>query len=262
MFFSNFSDRLRSKFLRGYLSITGVRTVVCRRNGARFRLNMDKSVDYRFYLGEFERGNLDYFLSHIKPDDVVIDVGANIGIYAILAAKRTGIAGKVIAFEPAEKAFESLRNNISLNRLPNVSAVRLGVSDAKKEMIFNVCEDDAYNSLGSAPMQKATRSVRINTINLDAFAEEMDLGRVDVLKVDTEGAEYLVFKCAEKLLRKFRPKIFFEFNPYTAPGFDFDQYESINFLRTLGYSFLEFIDGKPLPIEGNNVKTFDIIGIP
>jgi FkbM family methyltransferase len=255
-------NRIKSNLRQLYAKLFHIREIKCQRNGVKFLLDLEKDVDYRFYLNEFEQENLNLYLSKISPGSVVFDVGANIGIYSLLASKKTGPTGKVISFEPATWAFHRLKKNIEINGFQNVTPIQKGVSDESKEMTFNICDDDAYNSLGNAPMQQTKNTVIIQTVSIDAYVAANNLRKIDVIKVDTEGAEYLVFKGAEKTLKTYRPILFFEFNPYTAPGFAFDKLEAVRFLESLGYGLYEYINNKLVKIENHQIKTYDIIGFP
>ena len=225
-------------------------------------LDLNKAVDYRFYLDEYEVENLDLYLDGISSGSVIIDVGANIGIYSLLAARKAGPEGKVIAFEPADVAFERFTKNIGINGFQNITAIKMGVSDKSRVMTFRVCDDDAYNSLGSTPMKKVSREVNINTVSIDEYLREHPVSKINVIKIDTEGAEYLVLKGAVNTLKKYNPVLFFEYNPYTAPGFSFNKLESVDLLRGLGYKLYEFVDGKMRSIKEYDIKTCDIIGVP
>jgi len=230
--------------------------------GFQLLLDLRNDVDYRFYLNDFEENTIRQYLLSIKPGMTVIDVGANIGIYTLLASNQVGVNGHVYAFEPAHRAYIKLKNNIEINNFLNITPIRSGVSDYDGETIFNVCDDDAYNSLGRSPMRKVKSTETIKIVTIDKFVQLNNIKKIDVIKVDTEGAEYLVFKGAINTLRRDKPVLFFEYNPFAGVGFDFDPIESIRALKSLNYEFYEFVDGKFKEIVDENVTTNDVIAFP
>jgi FkbM family methyltransferase len=141
--------------------------------------------------------------NEIKGDDVVIDVGANIGIYAIPLAKRVS---KVIACEPHPKTSEMLEKSIKLNKLDNITLIKKAISDSKKKVLF---------TLSSRPMEsgitisnKSNSIIEIDSIDLDSILSEEN--RVDWLIIDVEGLEVMVLDGARDILKRCHPKIIVE----------------------------------------------------
>src|SRR5437870_1862137 len=97
--------------------------------GAQIRYPLKSQVGCNLFRRDFEAAELSFVRRHLKPGTVFFDVGANAGIFTVLAGKRMGPAGSVHAFEPGEAAQSLLRQNIALNRLSNVSVYDGAVSN-------------------------------------------------------------------------------------------------------------------------------------
>src|SRR4030067_2261687 len=135
--------------------------------GFRIKLDISKDVDKFFYWGEFERDNLQFYKNVLNRGSIIFDVGANIGIYSLLASKIVGNASRIYSFEPSEWAYNRLIENIKLNNFKNINTYKLGISNKEGTVIFHKCEDDAYNSIGNHPMRKITEVSQINVISID-----------------------------------------------------------------------------------------------
>ena len=154
-----------------------------------------------FWLGTYEREKYDLFFRSISPANVVYDVGANVGIYSVLACRTVGINGRVFAFEPSTTNLHYLNSNIRANRFSNCEVVPQAVSNTNEIVQFDLGEDSCLGKISP------NGSIRVPTISLDSFAAN---GKPlpDVMKIDVEGAEYEVLIGARMLISKARPVIF------------------------------------------------------
>lgn len=258
----NYLEKIIRRFKRYYISFFKVTNLNYKIYGIKFNLDMDKAVDKRLYLNGFEKEIIEYYSKLLKKGDVVLDVGANIGIYSLIAGKKIGAKGKVYGFEPADIAFEKFQYHIDLNGLKNIVPIKSGVSNYTGKSEFNICEDDAFNSLGDKPLKEIISKKTIDIVSIDDFVLHNNINKVDIIKVDTEGAEFLVFEGAKKTLQKDKPSLFFEYNPEAIEGFDNDSINLINLLRAFGYSLYEFKKGDLVEIkEGDAIIGYDLIGL-
>ncbi|HOS65667.1 MAG TPA: FkbM family methyltransferase [Candidatus Latescibacteria bacterium] len=165
-------------------------------------LRSDSVLAETLVSGEFERDERTLLCSLARPGMVVFDIGANIGMYSVLWGKCVGESGHVYAFEPFAPTAEYLRRNILANELVNVTVVQKAAADKEGIWDFRVSGDgrDVYNSLadGSGPEE---RLERVPVTTLDAFCAGSGVRRIDLLKVDVEGAEELVLRGAERIIR-------------------------------------------------------------
>jgi FkbM family methyltransferase len=180
----------------------------------------------------------------IKAGMVVFDVGANIGIYTLTASRLLGPRGRVHAFEPAKWAFRQLERNVGLNSCSNVVLNSIGLSDVSGTVTFNICEDDAYNSLAAQPMMPVLKSEKITVSTIDDYVQRNGLLGVHVIKIDAEGADYLILKGARNTLERFSPILFFEYNRFVK-GLSFSLADLEDYLATMDYE-LYFVAGEKL----------------
>lgn len=137
----------------------------------------------------------------LQEGDIVIDIGANIGSFAVFAGKK---ASTVISFEPAASAFELLSQNVALNGLNNVQAVRAAVGGKDGEIILYKGSDDAINTIhkDSANGGKHGQEA-VPCITLDTVFARFGITRCDFLKLDCEGAEYdILYSASDSTLQR------------------------------------------------------------
>lgn len=177
---------------------------------------------------------------HLPEDGVFVDVGANQGELTLVAARRAR-RGRVIAFEPVPRWYERLAANVALNAFPHVTLVRMGVSDHAGEAAMYASDGAAAHASfneGLSSFERRTPDDRLvgtfPVTTLDAWAEGEGLTRLDLVKVDVEGAERAVLEGARALIERFRPTIVMEVNDETfAPG------GPAAMLRAAGYALYE-----------------------
>ncbi len=139
-----------------------------------------------------------------QPGDVAVDVGANLGLYTLLLARAVGDGGRVFAFEPDPENFELLRRNLERNGARNVVAERLAVADENGPLRLYLCERNrgdhrTWDSHDGRP------SIEIEAVRLDDYLDADRLGpegRVDLVKMDVQGAEAQALAGMEGLLRR------------------------------------------------------------
>ena len=199
------------------------------------------SVPLEMWSGRyFERYELDFAVNCLQPGMTFVDIGANVGLFSIPAAKKLQ-RGNVYAFEPASSTFQLLINNVRLNQLDNVHLVRSALGDYRGEAVLhlNVPGKDGLNTIGrpTHDCSEVVGTERVPVTTLDAFLQSSGIAHVDLLKVDVEGAELLVFRgAAELLARPDAPLILYE-SGFLSKGFGYHPVETIWFLERYGFSF-------------------------
>lgn len=170
-------------------------------------------ISFSIFSNRFEKKELKILQNIIKPGMVVVDAGANIGLYTLIASELTGKKGKVFSFEPSKETFKRLINNIKLNNSLNVKAFNEGLGDNPNEKLIlrqDMGYGDAERYLFSGNEAPDIELENINAIKigeeiiidtLDNKLEEMGVKKIDILKIDTEGFEYYILKGAEKVLK-------------------------------------------------------------
>lgn len=160
------------------------------------------------YSRSFESLTLKLFRELLQPDSTVIDVGANVGMYSIFFA-RIAERSRIFSFEPNEATRTVLQDNIILNGIDDrVEVLSYALSDSDSDA-FLVCPEgrDAFAFLTDNDEED---SIPVKMMKLDTFVSNRNIDRVNLIKVDIEGAELLFLKGAECTLRDQRPVIVFE----------------------------------------------------
>jgi FkbM family methyltransferase len=167
--------------------------------GVKMVLNSESILSKAIYAGRFEWQELQFLTRILQPGDTFIDIGSNIGLYSMIAAKRVGKNGSVIAVEPVSKTFHRLERNIQLNKYKNVKAFQLAISSSNGILPMSVSQDgyDAWNSLTKPARGEKFITEEVTTIKFDDFVTQNSLtSRIKMVKVDVEGWEDELFKGA------------------------------------------------------------------
>jgi FkbM family methyltransferase len=156
---------------------------------------------FRSWNLDYESAALHSFLELIAPGDVVWDIGANIGIYTIMAGKRVGPAGKVVCWEPHPKTVETLGRHVGANGLQErCEIIPAAVSDgAVAQVSFRLEADPTTSRMARSSVHPPQDLITTQAKSLDEWRQEFDR-QPRVVKVDVEGAEALVLRGGSKLL--------------------------------------------------------------
>jgi len=220
--------------------------------GARFQVpHLAEPVAFDLLVdGCYEPDTEMLIWKHLEPGGTFIDVGANIGVLTISAARRVGGLGRVLAIEPSPSVFPYLERNIALNGLANVVTARVAVSDSNRDNVpFYQAPVDHFG-MGALAPQFYSESCPVMTRTLDHLVESQQLDHVSVLKIDVEGHEAAVFRGARKLLaRSPGPLVIFEFCDWAEARFpNASAGDAQRFLSRLGYRLWRLDDysrGRP-----------------
>ncbi len=155
----------------------------------------------RVLLGTYEEEQTRLFRAMVRPGHTVLDVGAHVGYYTLLASELAGVTGQVVAFEPDPDNVRFLERHVRLNRCVNVTVERAAVAASDGEASFERGSGTGTGHLGAAG------DLTVRTLALDAYVRRHGL-RPDVVKIDVEGAEAEVLAGAESMLRTVRPTLF------------------------------------------------------
>lgn len=208
-----------------------------------------------YWLGWHHRWEIEYLERSLRPDDVFIDAGANLGEFTIAAAGRL-TQGRVIAFEPQEAIRRHLQTSVAMNKFSNVTVLPycLGAADGDGSLF----EVEEYWHAGlrneglSTQFPRAgvgTRARAISLRALDQLVETLMLERIDWMKIDVEGAEWAVLRGAEKSLQKFKPNMLLEIDHQNFKAAGYTAKDLLAWLGEMGYSSYRFTRwGKLVPL--------------
>ncbi len=175
-------------------------------------------------------------LPHDKPI-VVFDLGAQTGAFSLMAKFLP--LSRWYAFEPLQEAAEVLVKNLALNDIANVVVYQRAATDHTGTAILMMPDQAQWglSTLGAHPLRFTTISTQreIMCVDLDTFIERNDIGRVDFIKIDTEGSELAILRGAQKMIMRDRPLILMEYNETNMRQCGVLKSDVSNFLTALGY---------------------------
>lgn len=189
--------------------------------------------------GIFEGFENKMFADKIKPGDVVLDIGANIGCFTLLAARLAGAKGRVYAFEPEASNFDLLKKNVELNNYHNVTLVNQAAADKNGKIKLYLSE----TVMGMHRIYQShycDKTVDVESVRLDDYFKDY-FGKIDFVKIDTEGSEWAVLQGMTFLLQKNKKlKLFTEFAPCSMKEFGVEPEEYLKFLGDHGFTLYHF----------------------
>ena len=165
--------------------------------------------------GEYEPVSVGMVSEHLGAGATFIDVGADIGYYSLKAAPLVGPTGHVIAVEPNPEALGRLQVNLAASGAGVVAVAPVACSDTEGTLQLYVAPDanageTSLSKANASQVGAVTRTYQVRARPLDDIVRESGVTRVDAIKVDVEGAEYLVLKGAEQTLDRFHPMLLIE----------------------------------------------------
>jgi FkbM family methyltransferase len=162
----------------------------------------------------------------LSPGDTCFDVGANVGFFTLIAARLVGRRGRVVAFEPGPDNLQVLRQNLAANAATQVTVSASAVSNTDGSGRLRLADYSGGHSLAPPQATEASGVIAVDTVTLDAFVRDHDIGAPDVVKIDVEGAEPAVLEGMATLLDEHRPVLVVEIDAASQAEHD-DQLERI-----------------------------------
>jgi FkbM family methyltransferase len=159
-----------------------------------------RTAVYYVFGGGYEQGVTRRLREIVRPGMAFVDVGANVGIYTLLAARLVGQAGKVYSFEPAPRTFEALKQNVITNGFEDrVDLSPLAVLDKKTRLPLYVQAGQCGWNTFFRYEDKESEPVMVQTIRLDDALSTA--ARIDIVKIDAEGAEPFILRGMKRILK-------------------------------------------------------------
>jgi len=227
-----------------------------RRGGLRWSLDLREGIDFSIYLlGAFERSTVSTLEKLVKPGDVVLDIGANIGAHTLGLARSVGQNGQVYAFEPADFAFAKLKRNLALNpeldsrTLARQILLSASVADPSQGQIYASWPLENDVSVHPKHRGRLVTAQKATVDTLDHFAESEGIGRLDLIKIDVDGHELPVLRGGLNLLKRFHPVLLMEMSPYVHAEENNSFASLVELLREAGYSLQHADTWAPLPLD-------------
>lgn len=206
---------------------------------------LDLSRKEGYFNGGFSNttGHMECLLPFVHEGDVVVDVGANIGVWSRYLLSHQQLS-KLIAFEPTGRIFELLCKNLSGHPCVSCQPFALGANSGT--VAFSTHLDSGQNYVLRDASRPGSRNVQMTS--LDEWVRQQNLPRLDVLKIDVEGLELDVLRGAIQTLKSFAPVVYFEYMPNSSEHGK-QEPESLDLLSDLGYEI------RAVSLQGDLVAT-------
>ena len=236
----------RQRWTGGEVSITDFR--------GQFRIDVDPRDEMGsqiLWFDSYSEVELNLLPSLLQPGDTFIDIGANIGEFALTAAGLVGPHGKVIAIEPMPQMLEKLTRHVGANGLGNVSLVgeAVGSSEGSVALFAPSPQSTEMHTGLTTRYQTDDRSTKVAQVamtTIDTLADRLALTKVTGIKIDIEGGELDAFQGAMQSLRDFRPWILCEIGKNTCDAAGYPPSALLDLLFSLNYRVTDVADGREI----------------
>ena len=221
-------------------------------------------VDWYIYYGFCEESKKILY-KLVAADDIVIDVGTNVGEITMNIASIIGKNGIVHSFEPFPINYNRFLTNLSLNSFQNIVPNKFGLSNEKGKFIplINDQKNLGMTSLATIEDANTENNTIIDVITLDEYITIQNIKKVSVIKIDVEGFELKVLQGARNTIQKDKPKLFVELDNNNLIKFNNSSKDLVKYLESLNYCISLAENGKIIN-SGDDFENchFDIIGVP
>jgi FkbM family methyltransferase len=207
-------------------------------NGCHMDCDLEDQIQRQIYfLGLYEPIEAYLFTNLLQPEMIIVDAGANVGQYTLLASRAIGPSGTVYGFEPVPSTFRRLQSHVRDNLLQNVELTCAALWDESTVLRLGLSPEMTNNcgaySVGS---RNGTSAVECRSLRLDDFVKERKIDRVDLIKMDIEGAELHALRGMLSTLKRHRPTLLMEVNRIAANRLGYSPDDLWHLLVTvLGY---------------------------
>jgi FkbM family methyltransferase len=255
--------------ISGASKISGIVEIIVQNRKFKWFTNADDNIANNIYYNRYddlqELCLFNMFASHSK---VVFDIGANTGIFSIVAAS-SNINTKIIAFEPILNIYNRLNKNVEINQILNISTENIALSNDNGFIEFFVAQTDTIPTSSSVDLEFNKRmsykdtsegvkiefeKVTCRKENIDTYIERNQIKNLDLLKIDVEKHEMEVFEGARKSFQKFSPIIIVEIMLDDIRKEYFDAY-----LKSMGYYSYLILQEGIIRLDEGLLKNFDTL---
>ncbi len=204
----------------------------------------DANRGFLDYWGH-DAGDLRFLWKALEPGMTFLDVGANQGLYSIVAGRKLKGSGAVIAFEPSPREHERLELHFRLNGMASSACAEmlaLGAASGRENFFQVAAGDTSRNGLRAPASDDPVTEISVESMTLDEYADLRGLTRVDLIKLDVEGGEMDVLGGASNVLLKFRPVLLCELLDAATAPWGYAAREIVRILDGLGYRWFDVND--------------------
>ncbi len=202
-------------------------------SGARYELDLSEFVQRKFYFRSYERRELRFVRSALSVGDLFVDVGANVGLLSLCAARQVGERGRILAIEPAPENLTRLRVNVRLNPRSDITVLPVAIGATRGTIELGMPESQAgIQNSGARSITSSENQIEVDLITIDDAVAQWTSGgdMVQLVKLDVEGMENEVVRGGPDLFGNRANCVMLEVNHRYG-----DDDLAVESLRRLGY---------------------------
>ncbi len=240
------------RFFKPYDLFDGIIKTVSFQN-VKFELHIEDWIQQNIYfLGAYESAELNLLKRHLSEDSVFVDIGANFGLYSLVASQKITNSGKIICFEPFPKNYAALKKNISLNSKSYIISENIALGDKKDELSLYYQPNEKNLGMVSANFMENSKTIEVDVMSFDEYVNENGVDKIDFIKIDVEGFENQVITGMKKTLELFSPMILIEI--FDEGIIKSNHNNAHDYLTHIGYSKYFIDDFGNLTSENTNAN--------
>ena len=230
-------------------------------------INVDTNLLQEYYIlffGVYEPYIASLIKTVVKPGDLCIDIGANIGGLSLIMSFATGSKGKVIAVEPHPNIVQRLQANLELNRIENCQVLQTAISNQEGNTDFYIAKATDHHQGKSSLQQSSalTESISIQSIRGKDLLQEIGTRNCSFIKVDVEGHDLIVLQELEEIIKSHRPHIVFEYNHKSWLKQGCDLHQALSFFKEQAYTLYSLKNGLLRPLAEPYAESCDFFCVP
>ena len=233
------------------------------RDGFKLLLDTKNLIDARiFFTGSYEPELRELFRKLINKDDVILDIGANIGYHSLLFSEECGSKGQVYSFEPVKKNYTQMINNIALNQIQNISPLNFALGNSDINLFIDT-EKSGLNPGSISLLNVSKTGEEISCKDADKALRSMNIKKIDFIKIDVEGYEWFVLESLKNIIKETRPIIIFEWDINYQANSNISASDFHNYFSSLNYELLLTENKLELKVDDlNALKSANILAKP
>jgi FkbM family methyltransferase len=209
------------------------------------------SILSRYIYDGFEKDEIEFLKSNLKPGDIFVDIGSNVGLFSLVASNIVGENGSVYSFEPTPQTFTRLQKNIVLNRFTNIKVKNIGLSDKKGNLELQISENgfDAWNTFARKENERFQHKTSVEVSTIDDEFTDIDKSRISFVKIDVEGWEKFVINGGKSFFENYSPVVMVEFTETNTFDAGYFVQEIYDIMVEFGYKWFRNKKGQLIPEE-------------
>jgi FkbM family methyltransferase len=222
----------------------------------KYVVNMDDVHAVPFWMlatNDYDKTEIGIVLRLLNDGDIFFDIGANIGLYSLLVAKQKPDC-KILSFEPMPVTFANLKSNIALNNLDNIQAFPIALWKENEQLKFHFTKSSTPSS-SVAKLYDDAEEIIVDGVKLDDFFARNYFDKIDLMKIDVEGAELMALQGAKEMLKRFSPIVFAELFRGWSEKLGYNHNQTLSYMKQLGYCCFELRENFLLPFEEMTEET-------